>query len=67
MVAAITTITADLFLTEPGEVEPYERLFTWMRKSALSQEESLDLITETAAGLQGEELRRARRNVPHGQ
>ena len=47
----IETITAELFLTEPGEVAPYEHLFARLRKAALPEEESLDLITKTAADL----------------
>lgn len=50
-VAAIITTTTDLFLTEPTEVAGHEVLFDRLCKSALSQGESLDLITEAAARL----------------
>ena len=50
-VVVIETITAELFLTEPGEVAAYEHLFARLRKAALTEEESLDLITKTAADL----------------
>jgi transcriptional regulator with XRE-family HTH domain len=53
-VVAIETITAELFLTEPWDVASYERLFARLHQPALSEEESLELITEMAAGLPDE-------------
>jgi hypothetical protein len=53
-VVAINTGTAELFLTEPGDVAMYELLFDRLRKEVLPEEESLDLITETAARLADE-------------
>jgi transcriptional regulator with XRE-family HTH domain len=53
-VVAIITITAELFLTDPAEVAPYEELFDRLRKQTLSEAKSLDLITETAARLADE-------------
>ena len=53
-VVAVTTTTTDFFLTEPAEVAPHETLFKRLRDSALSQEKSLDLITEAAARLPDE-------------
>lgn len=51
VVVAVVTTTTDFFLTQPGEVASHEILFDRLRKSALSQEDSLDLITEMAANL----------------
>lgn len=48
-VVAIVTITAELFLTEPADVASYEELFDRLRKQALPQQGSLDLIVEAAA------------------
>jgi hypothetical protein len=54
VVVAVTTTTTDFFLTQPDEVAPHETSFKRLHKSALSQEKSLDLITEAAARLSGE-------------
>ena len=51
VVVAVTTTTTELFLIQPDEVAPHETLFKRLSDSALSQEESLDLITEAAARL----------------
>ena len=53
-VVAIATITAEVLLTEPAEQAPYEDLFDRLRKQALPQPESLDLITEAADRLRDE-------------
>jgi hypothetical protein len=53
-VVAIVTITAELFLTEPAEVASYGELSDRLRKKALPQEESLDLMIEAAAMLADE-------------
>jgi hypothetical protein len=50
-VVAIDTVTSDLILTEPGEVEPYEHLYARLRDAALSPPDSLDLLTKTAADI----------------
>jgi transcriptional regulator with XRE-family HTH domain len=51
VIVAISTITAELFLTEPTEVASYEELFTRLRKEALPDGNSLDLVNEMAARL----------------
>jgi hypothetical protein len=51
--AVITTNTTEIFLTEPGDVTPYERLFIWLSESALPEDESLHLLAQTTAGLGG--------------
>ncbi len=53
-VVVADTFTAELFLTEPAEVAPHEILFERLRKSSLSQAESLDLIVEAADRLSDE-------------
>lgn len=54
VVVAIATITADDILTEPAEQTAYEDLFDRLRKQALPQEKSLDLITAAADELRDE-------------
>jgi len=54
VLVAVVTITAELFLTEPADVAPYEELFGRLRKQALSKADSLDLVTKTAARLADE-------------
>jgi transcriptional regulator with XRE-family HTH domain len=54
VVVAVATITAEFFLTEPADVTPYVELFDRLRKQALSEASSLDLVTEAAAGLADE-------------
>jgi transcriptional regulator with XRE-family HTH domain len=50
-VVGINAGTADLFLTEPGDVAMYELLFKRLSKEVLPEQESLDLITKTAGRL----------------
>ena len=50
-VVAIDTITADPVLTDPAEVGPYEKQFDRLRDAALSEADSLDLLTKRAAEL----------------
>jgi transcriptional regulator with XRE-family HTH domain len=50
-VVAVDTVTSDLILTEPAEVEPYEHLYGRLRDAALPPADSLDLLTKTAADL----------------
>ncbi len=50
-VVAIDTVTSDLILTEPGEVQSYEHLYARLRDAALPPPDSLDLLTKTAADL----------------
>jgi len=51
VVVAVVTITAEIFLTEPADVAPYEELFDRLRKQALPEAGSLDVVTEAAARL----------------
>jgi transcriptional regulator with XRE-family HTH domain len=53
-VVALTTTTTDFFLIEPDEVATHETLFKRLRDSALSPEQSLDLIVEAADRLSDE-------------
>jgi hypothetical protein len=53
-VVVVDTFTAELFLTEPGEVAPHETLIDRLRKASLTEEESLDLIVDAANRLSGE-------------
>jgi transcriptional regulator with XRE-family HTH domain len=50
-VVAIDTVTSDLILTEPGQVQPYDRLYGRLRGAALSPANSLELLTKAAAEL----------------
>jgi transcriptional regulator with XRE-family HTH domain len=50
-VVAIDTVTSDLILTEPGQVEPYEHLYGRLRDAALPPADGLDLLTKAAAEL----------------
>jgi transcriptional regulator with XRE-family HTH domain len=50
-VIAIDTVTSDLILTDPEEVEPYNRLYERLWEAALPPAESLDLLTKAAADL----------------
>jgi transcriptional regulator with XRE-family HTH domain len=50
-VVAVDTVTSDLLLTEPADVDPYEHLYQLLRTAALSPDDSLDLLTEAAANL----------------
>ena len=50
-VVAVDTVTSDLLLTEPADVNPYEHLYQLLRTAALSPDDSLDLLTEAAANL----------------
>jgi transcriptional regulator with XRE-family HTH domain len=51
VVVVVDTFTAELFLTDPAAVAPYEEFFDRLREQALPDAESLDFITATAAGL----------------
>jgi transcriptional regulator with XRE-family HTH domain len=48
-VVAIDTVTSDLILTDPAEVEPYAELYQRLREAALTPSDSLDLLTQAAA------------------
>ncbi|MEU5884862.1 helix-turn-helix transcriptional regulator [Spirillospora sp. NPDC047279] len=50
-VVALETVDADLVLTEPEQVAPYEELYQRLRDAALSEEESLNLLTQAAKEL----------------
>lgn len=50
-IVAIDTVTSDLILTEPDEVQSYEHLYVRLREATLSPPDSLDLLTKTAADL----------------
>jgi hypothetical protein len=50
-VVAIITITAELFLAKPSEVEPYQILFDRLRAHTLPESDSLSLIIEATAML----------------
>jgi transcriptional regulator with XRE-family HTH domain len=50
-VVAVDTVTSDLLLTEPADVNPYEHLYQLLRTAALSPDDSLDLLTGAAADL----------------
>lgn len=47
-IVAVDTVTSDLILTEPGEVEPYKRLYDRLRKAALSTADSSEMLREAA-------------------
>jgi transcriptional regulator with XRE-family HTH domain len=50
-VVAIDTVTSDLILTEPADVQTYDLLFQRLRKAALPPDDSLDYLTAAAAEL----------------
>ena len=50
-VVAIDTVTDDLILTEPAHVSTYEQLYSRIRDAALSELDSLDLLTKAATEL----------------
>lgn len=50
-VVAVDTVTSDLILTGPGEVDPYLKLFCRLREAALSSNDSLELMTSAATEL----------------
>ena len=50
-VVAIDTVTDDLILTEPADVSTYEQLYSRIRDAALSELDSLDLLTKAATDL----------------
>jgi transcriptional regulator with XRE-family HTH domain len=54
VVVAVPTTTGDIFITEQDEVAAYGEIFDRLRKQALSEAESLDLIIRTADGLPDE-------------
>ena len=47
-VVAVDTITDDLLLTSPDVVDRYQQLYQRLRDAALSQQDSLDLLTKAA-------------------
>ena len=51
VVVAIDTVTSDLVLTDPAEVNPYEQLYARLRAAALPAKASLDLLSNAAAEL----------------
>ena len=50
-VVAIDTVTSDLILTDPEQVVPYNQLYGRLRDAALPPDDSLDMLTKTAADL----------------
>jgi transcriptional regulator with XRE-family HTH domain len=50
-VVAVDTVTSDVILTDPAEVQPYTELYKRVRDAALPPGESLDLLTQAAADL----------------
>ena len=54
VVVAIDTVTSDLVLTEPAEVNPYEQLYARLRDAALPVKASLGLLSQAAAELPGQ-------------
>jgi transcriptional regulator with XRE-family HTH domain len=48
VIVAVDTITSDLLLTEPTEVDHYLRLFQRLREAALSPSDSLDFLAAVA-------------------
>lgn len=54
MVVAIDTVTSDLVLTKPSEAAPYDELYRRLCNAALSVEDSLTLLKQTAAELRNE-------------
>jgi len=50
-VVAIDTVTDDLILTEPADVSTYEQLYSRISEAALSELDSLDLLTKAATEL----------------
>jgi len=50
-VVAIDTVTDDLILTEPAHVSTYEQLYSRISEAALSELDSLDLLTKAATEL----------------
>lgn len=54
VVVAIDTVTSDLVLTNPAEVNPYEQLYARLRAAALPVKASLDLLSHAAAEFPGQ-------------
>jgi transcriptional regulator with XRE-family HTH domain len=50
-VVAADSVTSDLVLTDSADVTPYEHLYTGLRQAALSQDDSLDVLTKAATEL----------------
>ena len=50
-VVAVDTVTSDLIITAKDQVAPYDRLYERLREAALSPEDSIELLTNAAAGL----------------
>jgi len=53
-VVAVDTVTSDVILIEPGDVDPYQLQYERLRDASLSPDDSLDLLTEAAAELPDE-------------
>ncbi len=51
VVVAIDTITSDPILTEPGDVAPYEQLYSRLHEASLPPGDSLDFLTKAATEL----------------
>jgi Domain of unknown function (DUF5753) len=47
-IVAVDTVTDDLVLTDPSDAQRYEELFERLREAALSVDESLELLIDTA-------------------
>jgi transcriptional regulator with XRE-family HTH domain len=52
-VVAVDTVTSDLVLAEPGEADPYERLYGRLRTAALPEQDSARRLAEAADRLEG--------------
>ncbi|MGH3225813.1 MAG: helix-turn-helix domain-containing protein [Streptosporangiaceae bacterium] len=50
-VVAVDTVTSDVILTDPEDVDPYRLQYDRLRDASLSPDDSLDLLTEAAAEL----------------
>jgi transcriptional regulator with XRE-family HTH domain len=53
-VVAVDTVTSDVILTDPGDVDPYRLQYERLRDASLSADDSLDLLTDAAADLPDE-------------
>ena len=51
IVVAVDTVTSDLILTEPPEINPYLDLYRRLEQAALSPSDSLAFLTEAAEAL----------------
>ena len=50
-VVAVDTVTSDLVITDPAQVEPYHQLYARLAAAALPPAGSLDLLTTAASQL----------------